>query len=267
VQDAVFQYYMKDTATSLTVEILDAKGQLVQSFMGRTRQSTADSLAEVQEAEEYGYDKRQQPPSIKKGLNTFTWDLRYPPPAFFKGIILWSASPFHGPLAPPGNYQVRFTAGKQVLTKPFEIRLDPRLKDVTPADVQQQFQLAMMIRNATDKANQAVIGIRRLKERITSAGPVNADHKDLLDRLSKIEEDLYQVKNQSGQDPLNFPIRLNNRLATLEEIVETGDARPTAGDYQVFQELSVDLDKELTELNAILQNKKTKSYLMNGPSH
>jgi hypothetical protein len=267
VQDAVFQYYLKDTATNLTVEIFDAQGQLVQSFTGRTRQSASDSLAEVQQAEEYGYDKRQQPPSIKKGLNTFSWDLRYPSPAFFKGIVLWGASPFHGPLAPPGKYQVRFTAGKQIVTKPFEIRLDPRLKGVTPADVQQQFQLAMKIRDATDKANQAIIGIRRLKAKITASGTANAAHKDLLDRLNKIEEDLYQVKNQSGQDPLNFPIRLNNRLAALEEIVETGDALPTAGDYQVFQELSVDLDKELAELNALLQSKKAKSYLINGPAH
>jgi hypothetical protein len=266
VQDAVFQYYLRDTTTDLKLEILDVQGQLVQSFTGRAHQSTADSLAEVQEAEEYGYDRRQQPPSIKKDLNTFTWDLRYPPPAFFKGIVLWSASPFHGPLAPPGKYQVRLTAGGQVLTRPFEIKLDPRLKAVTPEDVQQQFQLAMMIRNATNKANQAVIEIRRLKDRINRAGPVNAAHKDLLARLSRVEEDLYQVKNQSGQDPLNFPIKLNNRLATLEEIVETGDARPTAGDYQVFQELSADLNRELAELNAMLQNKKVKNYLINGPS-
>jgi hypothetical protein len=125
----------------------------------------------------------------------------------------------------------------------------------------------MKIRNATDKANQAVIGIRRLKARIIAAGPINAAHKDLFDRLSRIEEDLYQVKNQSGQDPLNFPIRLNNRLAALQEIVETGDAKPTAGAYQVFQELSADLDKELNELNTLLQNKKTKSYLTAEPPH
>jgi len=189
----------------------------------------------------------------------------YPAPAFFKGIILWGASPLHGPLAPPGNYQVRFTAGGQVLTKSFEIRLDPRLKEVSPADVQQQFQLAMMIRNATDTANQAVIQIRRLKDLIKKAGPVNAAHKDLLVRLSKIEEELYQVKNQSGQDPLNFPIKLNNRLAALESSVETGDARPTAGSYQVFKELSAELDRQLAELNALLLNKKVNSYPISGP--
>jgi photosystem II stability/assembly factor-like uncharacterized protein len=262
VQNAVFQYYLKDTATDLKVEILDAEGRLVQSFTGITHKSTADSLAEVQEEEEYGYDKRQQPPSIKTGLNTFTWDLRYPAPAFFKGIILWGASPLHGPLAPPGNYQVRFTAGRRIQTKPFEIRSDPRLKGVTPADVQQQFQLAMMIRNATDKANLAVIQIRRLKDLITKAGPANAAHKDLLGRLSKIEEELYQVKNQSGQDPLNFPIKLNNRLAALERSVEIGDARPTAGSYQVFKELSAELDRQLGELNALMVNRKLSSHLI-----
>jgi photosystem II stability/assembly factor-like uncharacterized protein len=265
VQNAAFQYHLKDTATDLKVEILDAEGQLVQSFTGITHKLTADSLAEVQEEEEYGYDKRQQPPTIKTGLNTFTWDMCYPAPAFFKGIILWGASPLHGPLAPPGNYQVRFTAGGQVLTKSFEIRLDPRLKEVSPADVQQQFQLAMMIRNATDTANQAVIQIRRLKDLIKKAGPVNAAHKDLLVRLSKIEEELYQVKNQSGQDPLNFPIKLNNRLAALESSVETGDARPTAGSYQVFKELSAELDRQLAELNALLLNKKVNSYPISGP--
>lgn len=264
VQNAVFQYYLKDTSTDLKVEILDAQGQLVQSLTGITHKSTADSLAEVQEEEEYGYDSRPQAPSIKKGLNTFTWDLRYPPPAFFKGMILWGASPTHGPLAPPGNYQVRFAAGGRVITKPFEIKLDPRLKEVTPADVQQQFQLAMMIRNATDKANQAVIQIRMLKERITKAGPVSTANKELLNRLGQIEEDLYQVKNQSGQDPLNFPIRLNNRLAALERSVETGDARPTAGSYQVFTELSEELDRKLAELNTLLQNKKVHSSLING---
>jgi len=266
VQNAVFQYYLKDSSTDLRVEILDAQGQLVQSFTGITHKSTADSLAEVQEQEEDGYDKRQQPPSIKKGLNTFTWDLRYPAPAFFKGIILWGASPMHGPLAPPGNYQVRFTAGGETLTKPFEIKLDPRLKEVTPADVQQQFELAMKIRDATNKANQAVIQIRKLKDMIAKAGPVNAAHKDLLDRLSKIEEELYQVKNQSGQDPLNFPIKLNNRLAALERSVETGDARPTAGSYDVFKELSAELDRQLAGLNALLHDKKVNSTLINGPA-
>ena len=263
VQDAVFQYYLKDSTTDLKVEILDGNGQLVKSFTGRTQLSTADSLADAQEDEEYGYHLRPEAPAIKKGLNTFTWDLRYPAAAVFKGMILWGASPTNGPLAPPGNYQVRFTAGAEVQTKSFEIRLDPRLKGVTPADVQQQFQLAMGIRDATNRANQAVITIRKLKAMITGSGRTSAARKELLDALSQIEEELYQVKNQSGQDPLNFPIRLNNRLAALERSVETGDARPTAGAYQVFKELSAELETQMAALNALLQNKLLKNSLNN----
>jgi len=263
VQDAVFQYYLKDSSTDLKVEILDGSGKLVKSFTGMTHLSTADSLADAEEDEEYGYHLRPVAPSIKKGLNTFTWDLGYPAPALFKGMILWGASPINGPMAPPGNYQVRFTVGGEVLTKSFEIKLDPRLKGVTSADVSEQFQLAMGIRDATDRANKAVITIRKLKAMIANGRQGNTANKGLLDGLSKIEENLYQVKNQSGQDPLNFPIKLNNRLAALERSVETGDARPTAGSYQVFKELSAELERQLTALNALLQNKLLKNSLDN----
>jgi hypothetical protein len=261
VQEAAFQYYLKDTANPLTVDILDASGNLVQSFKGITHKSTADSLTEAREEEEFGYGKRQQAPSIKPGLNTFTWDLRYPAPALFPGMILWGASPLHGPVAPPGRYQVRFTAGAKTETRNFEIKLDPRLKEVSVKDVTEQFQLAMQIRNATDKANRAVIRIRSVKQNIK---PTNAN-KQLLAKLTRIEEDLYQTKNQSGQDPLNFPIKLNNRLAALERSVETGDAKPTASSYTVFSELSTRLDQLLTELNTLLQNKKTTNSLDNTP--
>ncbi len=64
------------------------------------------------------------------------------------------------------------------------------------------------------------------------------ESEDIIKQLSDIEEALYQVKNQSGQDPLNFPIKLNNRLASLRRSVENGDAKPTDGAYKVFEELS-----------------------------
>ena len=266
VQNAVFQYYLRDTMTDLKVEILDAQGQLVNSFTGIRHKSAADSLAEVKEEEELGYYGRQQPPSIRKGLNRFTWDLRYPAPTLFKGMILWGANPLHGPLAPPGIYQVRFTAGDKVETRSFEVRLDPRLKGITVTDVTEQFALAMQIRNKTELANQAVIAIRKVKDRLTTTAHLSTADRHLLQQLSVIEENLYQVRNQSPQDPLNFPIRLNNRLAALERSVETGDARPTAGAYQVFKELSSELDTQLKALNALLENKRTHSLLDVGPA-
>jgi hypothetical protein len=71
-------------------------------------------------------------------------------------------------------------------------------------------------------------------------------------RLAAVEERLYQVRNRSGQDPLNFPILLNNRLASLGRSVQTGDARPTAAAYKVFDELSAELDRELKALDEVI---------------
>jgi hypothetical protein len=74
-----------------------------------------------------------------------------------------------------------------------------------------------------------------------------------LEQLGAIEQELYQVKNQSNQDPLNFPIKLNNRLASLRRSVENGDARPTDGAYKVFNELSAELDGHLGDLNQVVE--------------
>ena len=76
--------------------------------------------------------------------------------------------------------------------------------------------------------------------------------QSLLDEMKPIEEDLYQVRNQSNQDPLNFPIKLNNRLASLRRSVETGDAKPTAAAYQVFNELSAELAGHLDKLQMVI---------------
>jgi hypothetical protein len=77
--------------------------------------------------------------------------------------------------------------------------------------------------------------------------------KAVLEKMRVIEEDLYQVRNQSGQDPLNFPIKLNNRLAALQRSVETGQARPTDAAYVVFEELSKELTGHLAKLDQVIK--------------
>jgi len=125
------------------------------------------------------------------------------------------------------------------------------LQGITLADVNEEFKLAIKIRDQTSRANEAVIRIREIKSKIAKEAPSEAN-KALLKQLSEIEENLYQVKNQSSQDPLNFPIKVNNRLAALERSVESGDARPTDSSYKVFGELSKELQKYLDDLNKVL---------------
>jgi len=252
VQPAVFQYYLAKQADSVKIEILDAAGTLLHAFTG----------TKPKEEKKNDEDDDEGPPKIKlpttaAGLNRYEWDLRYPGSTYFKGMILWGARPTSGPLALPGMYQVRLTVGGQTNTQPFEIRLDPRLKGIKPADVQEQFTLAMKLRDQTSKANEAVIQIRTLKEKVAQQ-PVNPANTKLKEQLSVIEENLYQIRNQSGQDPLNFPIKLNNRLAALWRSVETGDAKPTDGSYKVYNELSADLTRQLAELDKLVKTEPVK---------
>jgi photosystem II stability/assembly factor-like uncharacterized protein len=254
VQNAVFQYYCKDSSDT-KIEIIDPQGKLIQSFTAVKAKAKKDSLSEEDED-----DRKLPPPVLKAGLNRFEWDLRYPAATSFKGMILWGASATRGPLAPPGMYKVRLITAGKTLTQPFEIRLDPRIKGVSPADIEEKFKLVMLIRDQTSKANEAVIKIREVKDNMVKAESAD-QNKLIIDQLSSIEENLYQVKNQSSQDPLNFPIKLNNRLAALARSIETGESNPTDGAYKVYKELAADLSKQLKDLEKLFQNKSIQDYV------
>lgn len=254
LQNAQVQYYLKSKMDSVKIEILDAKGALIESFVGKAAKKKVDPNLPWWRRGGSGT------PTTDKGLNTFNWNLRYPGATTFDGMIIWSGSPARGPKAPLGDYQVRLTAGDYSKTYPFAIKMDPNYKGITEADLKEQFDLAVKIRDKTSMANEAVIKIRETKADLkkkmqntstkAEAERINA----VMGQLSAIEEDLYQVKNQSGQDPLNFPIKLNNRLASLRRSVESGDARPTDGAYKVFKELSAELDGHLQKLNKVMND-------------
>jgi hypothetical protein len=173
-------------------------------------------------------------------------------------MILWSAS-VRGPLAPPGKYQVRLTAAGKTITQSFEIKIDPRVKGVSNADAEERFKLAMLVHQQVGKANDAVITIRAIKDKMKKEGVLEGNEK-VVAELNKIEENIYQVKNQSSQDPLNFPIKLNNRLAALERSIETGEGKPTDGAYKVYRELTAELSKELSALDKIITTPAIKKY-------
>jgi len=248
---AVFQYYLENQADSVTIEVQDGMGKLIERFTGRQPSYKQDPKVEY-------WDRKPFPPVTAKGLNVFSWYPAYPGAVSFDGMILWSANARVGPKAPPGNYQVRFTSGGYTQTWPFRVLMDPNLKGVTEADLSETFTLAMKIRESESRNNAAVIRIRNLRAQVKARTEGTTDvvlqktTADLLDRMAVIEEALYQVRNRSGQDPLNFPIRLGNRLSALRRSLETGDAKPTAGAYQVFAELNRELDGHLTTLEKVV---------------
>lgn len=253
VYDAQVQYYLKSEMDTITIDILDDKNQLISSFAGNKPKYEVDP--NIPWWERGGSSK----PTTAKGINTFTWDLRYPGATTFDGMIIWSARPQRGPKAPLGNYKVRMKVGVVEQTHEFAVKMDPNLKGITAEDLQEQFELATKIKDKTSAANEAVIRIRGIKKQLnTYKDELNSSEftntiNPLASKISQIEEELYQVKNQSGQDPLNFPIKLNNRLASLRRSLEDGDAKPTDGAYLVFKELSAELDGLLNELEQTME--------------
>ncbi|MBZ5621145.1 MAG: glycosyl hydrolase [Acidobacteriia bacterium] len=283
---ARIDYYLKQPADKITIDILDAKGQVVRSFTGSAEDdraaggrggrggrggATAEGDAGAPAAEGgdeaagtggggggFGRGGGVAPVPRKAGLNHYQWDQRYPGAKSFAGMIYWSGST-QGPVAVPGTYQVRLTANGKTLTDRFELEKDPRLDNVTIADLAEQFTLAMQVRDKTSEANEMVIEVRELKKQMDDRLKKNQDAalKTVLDsfraKLTAVEEEVYQVRNRSGQDPLNFPIKLNNKLAALDASIGRGDGKPTAGSYEVFKVLSDLLAVQKARLDAALQ--------------
>jgi hypothetical protein len=161
----------------------------------------------------------------------------------------------------PGTYQARLRVGGNALIESFEVRRDPRLS-VTPEDLQKQVDLLLKIRDKLTESHDAISRIRTVKEQVQATADRakgTADAKAIADAaaalgkaLTDVEEELYQTKNQSNQDPLNFPIRLNNKLSLLARVVEDGDARPTDQSLLVYDDLAGRTDAQLTKLNRLL---------------
>ncbi|MFS4494843.1 WD40/YVTN/BNR-like repeat-containing protein [Maribacter sp. 2308TA10-17] len=258
IGNASIQYYLKEQQDTITFEVLDANDKLINTFTGSKPKYEVDP--DLPWWQKGGSTK----PTTAKGINTFSWDLRYPGATEFDGMIIWSARPQRGPKAPIGKYKVRMKTKDYENTYAFEVQMNPNLKGITKEDLDEQFDLANKIMQKTSTANETVIRIREMKATIDSAKQKisSPDFKKIispfLEKISGVEEELYQVKNQSNQDPLNFPIKLNNRLASLRRSMENGEAKPTDGAYKVFEELSKELENHLGNLTGILNQQLPK---------
>ncbi|HZI49659.1 MAG TPA: hypothetical protein VFD75_17810, partial [Pyrinomonadaceae bacterium] len=193
------------------------------------------------------------------GLNRFVWDMRYPDATRFPGMILW-AGQTQGPKIVPGNYQVKLTVDGQTMTETFEVKPDPRLA-TPPADYAKQLDLSLKIRDKLTETHNAIIQIRDVKKQIDDlvkrVGPQSKPIPDagnaLIKKLTEVEEALYQTKNQSSQDPLNFPIRLNNKLAALLGVVARSDTPPNDQSFAVYDDLARQIDVQLAKLSTIIK--------------
>jgi photosystem II stability/assembly factor-like uncharacterized protein len=237
-------YYVKDTSATDTISISfkTQGGDLIRKFS--THPNKEDNEGKLKVAE---------------GLNMMNWDMRYPGAKTFKGMILWAATT-QGPKVVPGTYMVEMAVNGESQSTSFELMKDPR-QSASQSDLQAQFDFLMAVRDKLTETNQAIIDIRKARGQIkgvmarTDDESIKTLGKEMLDEMKTIEEALYQTQNESGQDPLNFPIRLNNKLGHLGSLEGIGDSRPTDQAIAFKNEVTAEIDQHLNQLKAIMTDK------------
>jgi photosystem II stability/assembly factor-like uncharacterized protein len=245
----------------VTLEFLDAQGKLIRKITSKGDPAPEGAPAGGDEEGGFGRGAAARKIPAKAGLNRFAWDLRYAEATRFPGLILWGGG-LQGPTVVPGSYQVRLTAGGKSSTQSFEVRKDPRLT-TTQADYQKRFDLHLKIRDKLSETHEAIVQIRdvrdqakavaeRAKQAAAKDTTIAAAAKALTAKLTAIEEALYQTKNKSSQDPLNFPIRLNNKLSNVTGVVDGADAAPTDQSIQVYDDIAGQIDVQLARLKETL---------------
>jgi hypothetical protein len=177
----------------------------------------------------------------------------------FPGMVLWTGDPV-APAAVPGTYQIRLTAGGQTFTQPFEIRRDPR-SAATQEDLEAQFRFLLETRDKLTETHDAIRRIRDVRTQLKemekrlakddAMKPVTEAAKDLDKKMTAVEEALYQTKIHASEDPLNFPIRLDDKLNGVANSASLGDYRPTAQAVQVRNDLTAAIDVQLAKLHGI----------------
>jgi len=241
--------------TELRLDVLEEDGTLVRSFTpaategGEGRRRGGGDAAAV------------TLPGLarERGWNRVVWDLDYPGARSFPGMILWSGD-LDGPRALPGRYRARLTVGAGTAEVPFEIRPDPR-SSATSSDLAAQFECVRGICATLSAAHDAVADIRRRRAaleglkagcaELEGAAPLREAIDAALATMRAVEEALYQTRNESSQDPLNFPIRLTDKLAGVKGVVATGAFAPTAQALAVRDELTEAIEAELARWNAV----------------
>ncbi len=252
---AVINYYLKTKPKEITLEFLDAAGKTIRKFTGKP--PTEGEPAPTAQSGRRGGDEPNLPTEI--GLNRFVWNYRLPGATNIPGLILWGGS-LAGARVVPGNYAVRLSVdGKTIAAENFKVKADPRMT-TTAADFQKQFDLLSKINGKLTETHDAILEIRDVRKQFEdlSARLKSPEQKDLKDRaadiskkLTAVEEELNQTKIKSGQDALNYPIKLNNKLAALSASVDGADSAPTQQADDVYNDLTAKINVQTAILTKI----------------
>tara|TARA_R100001369_G_scaffold29172_4_gene52588 strand:+ start:73265 stop:76393 length:3129 start_codon:yes stop_codon:yes gene_type:complete len=208
----------------------------------------------------FGNQSKEDKLKVEKGANMFVWDMYEKGAEKLDGMIFWWAD-LEGPRILPGEYAVELNVNGKKERKSFKVLPNPNA-ETDKAGLQKQYDFIADVNSTVDKAHKSIKKIRKINEQLKSFQAqykTKTEVKDLVEkakemeeRFGEIEKALYQTQNKSGQDPLNFPIKLTNKLAHLNSLVGMGDFPPTDQDIAVKNELSSEIKKQLTTFDALI---------------
>ena len=235
----------KEEKDTISLSIIDANDNLVKKFSTKPNK-----------------DKKEAKLDVEEGNNIFYWNMMHDGSEQVKGMILWWAS-LNGPMALPGDYKVELSVNNKKRTQPFRL-LRNQASEASEADMKAQFDFINDINKKVTEIHTALKNVKKVSAQIATLKKSiskKKQHKELIEfadflvkEMTIIEETLYQTKSKSGQDPLNYPIRLNNKLAHINSLTRVGNYKPTQQEIDFKDEITKQIDIELAKLYSLFEN-------------
>jgi photosystem II stability/assembly factor-like uncharacterized protein len=255
----VFHYALPEEPkpeVELSLEILDADGKVLRTFTRKPAEEAAKP--EARRRRRGGGDDKVL--TATAGLQRFVWDFGYQAVEPFPGMITWNGAP--QARAIPGKYKARLKTGDVVEEVDFEIVLDPRAS-VSVDDLKAQRDFVVETGEKLKAIHETLKRIREVRSQLegldgrlgedAAAEDIKAARKAMLEKMETIEKALYQTQNRSDQDPLNFPIRLNDKLAGVMSRASQGTFRPTQAHIDTRRDLYAQIDPLLAQAETLWQ--------------
>lgn len=261
-----FFYQLKQTPNKeLRLQIVTENGDTVTTFS-----SKKDLKGEpIKEVKEYYTEKDKALPNIlptKAGQNVFVWNMNYADATKIEGEgnFMWTGS-VTGPQAVPGKYVAKLLlADSLLIQQTFDIVKDPRIK-TTDTEFKEQLTFALKIRDKLSETHQTINDLRKIRQQInTYMGSIEDTlvsknlkklSKPIVDTLNRIEDNLVQHRAKAFQDLLNYPIKLNDKLAGIGNAVRSADEPPTQQSYDAYNSITKLIDAEIDLFKLILNQK------------
>lgn len=245
---SVINYYLKNASDSskVSIEILDKNKKQVKLFATNAKEKE---------------DKIE----VSKGMNQFVWNMYYPSAEKVEGLILWHGT-VPGPKAAPGQYFYKIKTDKDSAEGSFNIRANP-VYNVSQQDYEEQFNFLITIRDKFSEIQKAGKNIRDIRKQLNDfvdkqGKDCPKEIKEQADTINKqmtvIEEALHQTKAKSGQDVLNYPIRLDDKISGLYDFAVSGNSAPAKQVKDAYTELAGQADVQLNKLKKIMEEDLVK---------